>query len=222
MGDCCGCAPWPIRNTELQSVEIENHICLHRPPEPGTNLTLLLLHGTGGNERDLLPLAEAIAPGAGRLSVRGRVLENGMPRFFRRHAEGVFDLEDLALRTRELAAFLRAARSRLAISEPLTALGYSNGANIAASLLLTDPSDLAAAILLRPMMPFEPQTQPQLHNRRILIASGAMDPICPPDHAGRLKAAFERFGAEVVVEMVPAAHALMQQDLDLAAAWLRR
>src|SRR6187401_1497622 len=128
---------------------------IHQFVPGSSNRTLLLLHGTGGNERDLIPLGRELDPNAALLSPRGKVLENGMPRFFRRLAEGMFDLDDLKARTSELASFIEAARKEYQLG-PVIALGFSNGANIAASLLLTQPDVLAGAILLRAMLPFEP------------------------------------------------------------------
>ena len=133
---------------------------------PGSsNRTLLLLHGTGGNEHDLIPLGRELDPNAALLSPRGKVLENGMPRFFRRLAEGVFDLEDLQKRTHELADFVAAAADRYDIgNKNIVAVGYSNGANIAASTLLLRPEILAGAILFRAMIPLEPEERPDLGN----------------------------------------------------------
>ena len=126
-----------------------------------SNRTLLLLHGTGGNERDLIPLGRELDPNAALLSPRGKILENGMPRFFRRLAEGVFDLEDLKKRTHELADFVVAAADRYKIDiHNIVAVGYSNGANIAASMLLLRPEILSAAILFRAMLPLVPDQQP--------------------------------------------------------------
>src|SRR5689334_9136078 len=148
---------------------------------PGTsNRTLLLLHGTGGNERDLIPLGRELDPNAALLSLRGKVLENGMPRFFRRLAEGVFDLEDLKNRTEELANFLESARADYGLEQnPLIAAGYSNGANIAASLILRFPHHLAAAVLFRAMVPFKPDTLPDLRGRHIFLSAGQRDAIVP-------------------------------------------
>src|SRR6476469_4903777 len=148
--------------------------------QPGAAETtpLLLLHGTGGNEDDLLSLGEALAPGAPLLSPRGKVLENGMPRFFRRIAEGVFDVVDLRQRARELAEFVSAARKAYDLGETLPiAVGYSNGANIAAALLLLHPKILGGAILLRPMVPLVPESPPDLSGIPVLILAGTHDPI---------------------------------------------
>src|SRR5947199_7332187 len=155
---------------------------------PGSSSrTLLLLHGTGGNERDLIPLGRELDPGAALLSPRGKVLENGMPRFFRRLAEGVFDLEDLKIRTTELADFVAAAAQHYGFAaDNVVAAGYSNGANIAASLLLLRPEILSAAILFRAMVPLAPDTLPNLSSMRVWIGAGTDDPIIPTSESKRL------------------------------------
>lgn len=189
---------------------------------PGSDLAkppLLLLHGTGGDENDLLSLGARLAPGAPLLSPRGQVLENGMPRFFRRLAEGVFDLADLKARTAELADFIARARAHYHLDKPI-ALGFSNGANIAASLLLSRPETLAGAILIRAMTPFEPQTPPRLDGLPILMLSGAADPIVPPTNRDRLAQILKAAGADVTHEVVPAGHNLSPQDVTAAARWL--
>lgn len=193
----------------------------HEPPtDPSVQETLLLLHGTGGSEDDLLPLGPLIAPGAGLLSPRGSVLERGMPRFFRRLAEGVFDLEDLALRTDELASFVEgAARTYGFDPARVIALGFSNGANIAASLLLRRPGTLAGAILLRPMLPFEPEALPDLAGRRVLVAPGRDDPIVPAALSARLAEVLRSAGAEVTVETAEATHMLTRADFAAAQRW---
>ncbi len=174
---------------------------------------LLLLHGTGGDERDLLELGRAVSPGSAILSVRGKVLENGMPRFFRRLAEGVFDLEDLAFRTRELTEFIGEARQEYGLVQPIYALGFSNGANVAASIMLSYPDALDGAILLRAMVPFEPQHLPDLSGKNILILSGLMDPIVPADNARRLGWLFRQAGANTEHLLRPAAHGLVASDV---------
>jgi phospholipase/carboxylesterase len=187
-----------------------------------SSTTLLVLHGTGGNENDLLPLARELAPAANLLSPRGPVLENGMPRFFRRLAMGVFDQVDLARRTRELADFVRAAATRHAFDPAqVLALGYSNGANIAASLLLTDGAALGGAALLRPVLPFEPDRVPDLTGKPILIASGRRDPYAEVEQVERLIAHLERGGAQVEAGWSDAGHALERHELDRVAAWFQ-
>jgi phospholipase/carboxylesterase len=193
--------------------------------EPGARPAaqpLLLLHGTGGNEDDLIPLGRMVDPGAPLLSPRGKVLEHGMPRFFRRLAEGVFDEVDVRARTHELADFVEAAREAYGIGAPV-ALGYSNGANIAAAVMLLRPATLAGAILLRAMTPLSaPEAAGGLAGKAVLIVSGTRDPIAPSANAARLRAELERAGARVEHRAVPAGHELAQGDLDLAQEWLQR
>ena len=181
--------------------------------------TLLLLHGTGGNEDDLLPLGRMIAPGAALLSPRGRVLENGMPRFFRRLSEGVFDEEDVRRRALELADFITVAREHYRLPAPI-ALGYSNGANIAAALLYLRPEVLGGAILLRAMVPLAGGPEARSDGKPVLILSGAMDPIIPVANAARLAAALEGAGAAVTHRTLPSGHELSQADLTAARGWL--
>ncbi|MCJ2020268.1 alpha/beta hydrolase [Methylobacterium sp. E-065] len=194
---------------------------IHRfEPGPDAAHPLLLLHGTGGNEADLVPLGRMLAPDAALLSPRGAVSENGMPRFFRRLAEGVFDEADLRRRTGDLAGFVAAARDRYGLGAPV-ALGFSNGANIAAALLMLQPETLAGAVLIRPMVPFAEPPAADLAGRPVLILSGAMDPIVPVENARRLAAQLSAAGAQVEHRILPAGHGLSQADLDRAADWLR-
>src|SRR2546422_5604478 len=190
---------------------------------PGSsNRTLLLLHGTGGNERDLIPVGRELDPNAALLSPRGKVLENGMPRFFRRLAEGVFDLEDLQKRTHQLADFVAAAADRYDIDvKNLIAIGYSNGANIATSTLLLRPETFAGAILFRAMLPLEPQKPPELANVRVWIGAGNYDPIIPTSETKRLVQLLRHAGADVTVRFLNAGHALTPEDISLARDWLR-
>jgi len=189
---------------------------------PGSSpRTLLLLHGTGGNERNLIPLGGELDPSAALLSPRGKVLENGMPRFFRRVAEGVFDLEDLKNRTNELADFVAAAAQHYGFaSDKVIAVGYSNGANIAASLLLLRPETLSAAILFRAMVPLIPETQPNLSSVRVWIGSGAHDPIVPASEPKRLAELLRNAGGDVAIHYFEAGHELTSQDLEAAGDWL--
>ncbi len=180
---------------------------------------LLLLHGTGGDENDLVPLGEAVSPGRALLSPRGQVLEHGMPRFFRRLAEGVFDLDDLKIRTQQLAEFIGKARAAYGIGKPI-AVGFSNGANIAASLLLTEPDVLAGAILIRAMLPFEPVTAPRLSGTPVLMLSGAADPLMPAVSRNRLAELLQQSGAKLRHDVLPAGHNLTQNDLTIAKQWL--
>jgi phospholipase/carboxylesterase len=180
---------------------------------------LLLLHGTGGDENDLLALGRAVSPGSALLSPRGKVSENGMPRFFRRLAEGVFDEADLRRRADELAGFVAEARAAYGLAAPI-ALGFSNGANIAAALLLLHPDALAGAILIRAMVPLAEPPKPDLAHKPVLILSGSADPIVPPDNAARLSAQLADAGAEVTHRIVPVGHGLSQADVALAKEWL--
>jgi phospholipase/carboxylesterase len=186
--------------------------------QPGCT-PLLLLHGTGGGEDDLIPLGLQLAPGAALLSPRGKVSENGMARFFRRRAEGVFDIEDLYAQTAALGDFLDSARKRYQIAKPF-AVGYSNGANIAWSLLLQRPDALAGAILLRSMMPFDPVHSAKLDGVPVLVLNGHNDSIVPPDTVERLVSTLREAGADVRHELLPAGHQLTRQDLAVAADWL--
>ncbi|HEX2217520.1 MAG TPA: alpha/beta hydrolase [Gemmatimonadales bacterium] len=181
---------------------------------------LLLLHGTGGDESDLLPLGEALAPGAARLSPRGKVLENGMPRFFRRLAEGVFDLDDLRRRTDELAEFVAAARTEYSLGgrRPI-AVGFSNGANIAAALLLLRPGALGGALLIRPMVPLVPETLPDLAGIPVQINAGQADPLVPPPQSEALAKLLADAGANVTTTWIAGGHALTREDLEVGKSW---
>jgi predicted esterase len=185
---------------------------------PGTsNRTLLLLHGTGGNEHDLIPLGRELDSNAALLSPRGKVLENGMPRFFRRLAEGVFDLEDLRNRTNELADFVVAAAQHYGFtSGNVVAVGYSNGANIAASVLLLRPGTLSAAVLFRAMVPLIPDTPPNLSSVRVWIGAGTDDPIIPTSESRRLAELLRSAGTDVTIRFVRAGHGLVNDDITTA------
>ena len=182
---------------------------------------LLLLHGTGGNETDLLPLGEALAPGAALLSPRGSVLENGMPRFFRRLAEGVFDEADVRRRAGELAGFISDGRAAYGLAAPV-AVGFSNGANIAAALLLLHPEALSGAVLLRPMLPLTATSPVDLGGRPVLMLSGLADPIVPAANAGALAERLRGHGGHVAHETLPAGHGLTQADVERSAGWIAR
>lgn len=194
---------------------------IHRfEPETAPGLPpLLLLHGTGGDENDLVPLGRTVAPGAALLSPRGRTLEAGMPRFFRRLAEGVFDEDDLARRTHELADFVGQARAEYGLPAPL-ALGFSNGANIAAAMLLLRPDVLAGAVLLRAMSPFARAPAADLSGKPVLVVSGGLDPIVPEANAARLAETLRGAGASVAHRTLPTGHGLSQADLGLVRDWL--
>ncbi|HZL40488.1 MAG TPA: alpha/beta hydrolase [Pseudolabrys sp.] len=182
---------------------------------------LLLLHGTGGDENDLVPLGERLSPGSALLSPRGKVLESGMPRFFRRLAEGVFDQADLKLRVSELADFIATARKQYGIEAPV-AVGFSNGANIAVSLLLTKPDVLRSAVLLRAMLPFEPPSPPDLSGKPVLLLSGASDPMISAAGRDRLVAVLQAAGATLTHKVLPTGHNLTQNDLTIAGYWLEQ
>ena len=189
--------------------------------ERAGSTTLLLLHGTGGDEDDLIPLGRALLPGSGILSPRGKVLERGAARFFRRLAEGVFDLEDLARRTEELGDFIAAASATYSLDlDGIVAVGFSNGANIAASLLLRRPGLLRAAVLLSPMVPFEPETLPALAGTPVFIGAGQSDPIAPAAQAERLAALLQRAGADVTLHWEPGGHTVTPREIEEAQRWL--
>ena len=191
---------------------------------PGSSSrALLLLHGTGGNERDLIPLGRELDPNAALLSPRGKVLENGMPRFFRRLAEGVFDLEDLKYRTNELADFVTAAVQHYGFAtDQLVAVDYSNGANIAASMLLLRPEILGAAILFRAMVPIVPDRLPDLSSVRVWIGASDQDPIIPPSEVQRLAELLRRAAADVTIRFFNAGHGLTNDDVVTARDWLEK
>jgi phospholipase/carboxylesterase len=183
--------------------------------------TLLLLHGTGGDENDLIPVGRALDSEASLLSPRGKVLEKGMPRFFRRLAMGVFDQEDLVRRTHELADFIEAASETYRFDRKnLFAVGYSNGANIAACLLLLRPGTLGGAALLRPMVPLVPEKLPDLKGLPVLIAAADHDPIVPPEEAHRLASLLREAGAELTVSFENAGHGLTNDTIETVKRWL--
>ena len=191
-----------------------------RPPANPQAPTLLLLHGTGGTEHDLIPLGESLSPGAGLLSPRGKVLERGMPRFFRRLAEGVFDLDDLQFRTHELAVFVAAAAAHYKFdAKKVVAVGFSNGANIAASTLLLEPGVLAGAILFRAMVPIVPDPLPSLDGTPVFMSNGRTDSLIQPGEAERLASLLRQAGADLTLEWQPGGHQLTRQDLAQAQQW---
>jgi predicted esterase len=197
---------------------------IHRfiPAPENSGRVLLLLHGTGGNEDDMIPLGRDLDPAAAVLSLRGNVLENGMPRFFRRLAEGVFDEADVIRRANELADFIVSAAKRYDFDpNRLTAVGYSNGANVAAAVLLLRPGTITSAILFRAMVPLTPEVQPNLDGTRVLICSGERDPIIPLDNAERLAAMLRTAGADVALRVADASHQLVFDEIADAKKWLR-
>lgn len=180
---------------------------------------LLLLHGTGGDENDLINLGRMVAPEASLLSPRGKVLEGGMPRFFRRLAEGVFDEEDVKRRANELADFIGEARGAYGLTAPI-ALGFSNGANIAAATLLLRPEALAGAVLIRAMVPLSQPPVADLASKPVLILSGSMDSMVSADNAGQLATQLGNAGAQVQHRTLPAGHGLSQADVALTREFL--
>ena len=191
------------------------------PGEDESSPTLLLLHGTGGNEEDLVPLGETLAPGAAFLSPRGKVSEYGAPRFFRRLAEGVFDHKDLLFRTHELAEFVEIASEEYGFDRSkLVAVGYSNGANVAASTILLHPGLLRAAVLFRAMVPFEPDMTPDLSGMPVFLAAGRMDRMIPPDNTQRLADILAEAGADVDLRWRDTGHPLTYEEVGKAKAWL--
>jgi phospholipase/carboxylesterase len=191
------------------------------PGENESGPTLLLLHGTGGNEEDLIPLGQELAPGAAVLSPRGKVSEYGAPRFFRRLAEGVFDHEDLLFRTHELAEFVEAASEAYGLDpSKVVAVGYSNGANVAASMILLHPGLLRAAVLFRAMVPFEPDVTPDLSGMPVFLAAGRMDRMIPPDNTQHLADILDEAGADVDLRWRDTGHPLTYEEVGEAKEWL--
>jgi phospholipase/carboxylesterase len=191
------------------------------PGEDESSPTLLLLHGTGGNEEDLVPLGETLAPGGAVLSPRGKVSEYGAPRFFRRLAEGVFDHEDLLFRTHELAEFVEAASEEYSFDRSkVVAVGYSNGANVAASMILLHSGLLRAAVLFRAMVPFEPDLTPDLSGMPVFLAAGRMDRMIPPDNTQRLADILLEAGADVDLRWRDTGHPLTYEEIGEAKEWL--
>lgn len=197
---------------------------LYQPGADPAAAPLLLLHGTGGDERDLLPLAQTLSPGSAVLSPRGDVNENGQLRFFRRFSEGRFDLEDVRQRTYALADFIVQAASLYGLStDRLIALGFSNGANIAATLLQLRPDVLGGGVLLRAMVVLDQPAQTgSLSGKRVLLSNGNADPIIPSDHPGRLAQNLRAGGAEVSLHQHAASHGLTSTDVALAREWIDR
>lgn len=187
------------------------------------SLTLLLLHGTGGNERDLIPLGHMLAPDSTLLSPRGKVLERGMPRFFRRLSDGVFDIPDLKARTGELAHFVGKAADVYGLDRRrIFAVGYSNGANIAASMLLLRPRVLAGAVLLHAMVPLVPETAPDLSGTPVFLTAGRMDALVSPEETEQLAAMLREYGGDVELQWEEGGHGLTQCELQGATQWLAR
>jgi predicted esterase len=194
---------------------------VYRPGLSSDSATLILLHGTGGDENDLLPIGPDLLPGAALLSPRGQVSENGTLRFFKRSSPGVLDIEDWRARSRQLADFIMEASLAYHFNPDDTfAVGLSNGANIATGLLLLRPEALAGAVLLRPMFVAEVSPQPHLKGKSVLIQSGRTDPLLRPGDTERLRDQFSSAGADVTVHVQPAGHNLISNDLIRSREWL--
>jgi len=200
---------------------------VHRyiPPTAGAELagavTLLLLHGTGGDEDNLVSLGRTLFPGAALLSPRGKVNEGGALRFFRRIREGVFDQEDLKLRTEELAKFVEGAAEAYALDrQRVVAVGFSNGANIAASLLLRRPGLVRHAVLLSPMVPFEPDSLPKLKGTSVFIGAGRSDTMVPAAQTERLVSLLRAAGADVAVHWEAGGHSIAPAEISAVQKWL--
>jgi phospholipase/carboxylesterase len=200
-----------------------NFVHRFEPSTGGSDRTLLLLHGTGGDESDLLGIARAIDEHAALLSPRGKVLESGMPRFFRRLAEGVFDEQDLIARTHELADFVGAAAKHYhRDTSKIVAVGFSNGANIAAAMMLLRPEVLRAGVLIRAMVPLVPKERVHASGESALILSGTADPIVPRDNALRLAKVLSDAGVNVTHHWIEASHGLTTEDIETARDWIAR
>ena len=200
---------------------LKTYVHRYLAPQGDDSRTLLLLHGTGGDENDLIQLGQMLAPDAGLISPRGTVSENGAARFFKRLAEGVFDIPDLHARTKDLVAFIGAAAAHYNFDPTkVVAAGFSNGANIATSVLLSAPDALAGAILFRPMVPFIPETPVSLAGKRVFIGAGETDAIVPKTHPDRLAELLRVLGADVTLKWQPTGHTLTRPDVSAAYEWM--
>lgn len=194
---------------------------VHRFERGSSDVTVLALHGTGGDENDLLPLVQLLHPTANVLSPRGKVLEGGMPRFFRRLAMGVFDVEDLKLRAGELVRFVGEASAAYGfVRDQVVAVGYSNGANIAGAIMLLDPAALAGAVLLHAMKPFDPDGSPDLTDKPVFLSGGRNDPMIPAPETEALERLLSSAGADVTMHWTPGGHELIQTEVDAARGWM--
>jgi phospholipase/carboxylesterase len=211
----------PAADEQLLRVSDLGFIHRFQPAQTPNARVLLLLHGTGGDENDLLPIGRMLDRDAALLSPRGKVMENGNPRFFRRFAEGVFDEQDVIRRAGELADFINAAAAEYQFTiEQVTAVGYSNGANIAAAVLLVRPEAIRNAILLRAMLPLSEATAPDLHGHHVLISAGEDDPIVPASEGTKLAEVLRSGGANVTLVTQHAGHNLVPEDFRVAQRWL--
>lgn len=194
---------------------------VHRYEAGSADLTILALHGTGGDENDLLPLVKMLHPTANVLSPRGKVLEGGMPRFFRRLAMGIFDVEDLRFRAGELVAFIDGAADAYGFArDGVVAVGYSNGANIAGAILLLEPSALAGAALFHAMKPFDPEGSPDLAGVPVFLSGGRSDAMIPASETEALQKILGSAGAEVTMHWSPGGHELTHPEVDAASGWM--
>ncbi|MDQ2632854.1 MAG: alpha/beta hydrolase [Pseudomonadota bacterium] len=184
------------------------------PGAPGGPL-LLTFHGTGGDESQFIGLARGMLPSATIVSPRGDVSEHGAARFFRRTGEGVYDMDDLSRATRKMTDFVR-AHVEAAKPSAVLGLGYSNGANILASVMFADPALFDAAVLMHPLIPFEPDVKGSLAGRRVLVTAGQRDPICPPDLTARLESHLRALCADVTVEWHEGGHEIRRNEIDAA------
>lgn len=187
--------------------------------EPGKEgaPALFLFHGTGGDETQLLGLAHDLLPCAAVIAPRGDVSEHGAARFFRRTAEGVYDMDDLERATAKMTGFVRAHVQGAA---PVLGLGYSNGANILASVLFAEPDLFDAAVLMHPLIPFRPQTGGSLERKRVLVTAGRRDPICPPELTRRLEAHLRAMGADVALHWHEGGHNIHPREVEAAKSFL--
>jgi predicted esterase len=200
---------------------LNTYVHRYLAPQGDDPRTLLLLHGTGGDENDLIQLGQMLAPDAGLLSPRGTVLENGAARFFRRLSEGVFDIPDLHARTKDLVAFVAAAAKHYKFdASRVVAAGFSNGANMATSMMLSAPATLAGAVLFRPMVPFIPDSPVSLADKRVFIGAGEGDTLVPKTHPDRLAELLRVLGADVTLKWQPAGHTLSRADVSAAYEWM--
>ncbi|MGN6709750.1 MAG: alpha/beta hydrolase [Candidatus Nitrosocosmicus sp.] len=210
-----------IPSPSLKQHDISSLNQKQRIKDNNDSLTFLLLHGTGGNEDDLIPVGQMLSSSASLLSPRGKVLENGMPRFFKRLAEGVFDMEDLKVRTKELADFVKEASKVYSFDLNRTfAVGFSNGANIAASLLLSYPETIKGAILFRAMVPFIPDSLPELSGKKVLLSAGTFDPIVSKSQIEVLLKILQKSGADAILKWQQSGHNLTKSDISNAKEWL--
>lgn len=201
-------------------MSIESFIHIYNEPLMGNSTIFLLLHGTGGDENDLIQLAKMIDPQAGILSLRGNIDENGMNRFFERKAMGVLDEDSLKKETVKLNEFLDAAASEYNFKkEQLVVLGYSNGANIAASLLFHYKDTLYQGMLLHPMVPLRSVELPDLSKQRLFIGAGENDPICPIEETKELEKLLSDAGASITMYWGNNGHSLSQNELNAASMW---